>query len=109
MALLEELFEFEGVGGPLALGLGALLLAPKVLPAVGRILRPVTKEVIKAGIMAYDEARATVSDAYEATGDLVKEARSERDQQREGRRSAEASPKGRQAGHEALGGHAAAH
>ena len=73
MALFEEILE-EGLGWPIALGIGALALAPKVLPAVGRILRPVAKGVIKAGITVYEETFASIS---EATGDLVAEARHE--------------------------------
>ncbi len=73
MALLEDVF--EGVAGPAALGIGALFLVPTVLPAVGRMLRPVAKELIKTGMMAYDEAHVAVSGAYE-------EARSEWDSER---------------------------
>jgi hypothetical protein len=75
MALFEELFE-EGVGGPLAIGIGALILAPKLLPVVGRALRPVAKEAIKAGITIYEGTCATFS---EATGDLIAEVRAERE------------------------------
>ncbi len=59
----------------MAIGVGALLLAPRLLPAVGRVLRPVAKEVLRVGIVAYDGARDTFSGAYEAAGDLVAEAR----------------------------------
>ena len=63
-----------GGAGPVALGIGAILLAPALLPAVGRIARPVVKGVIKTGISLYRETYASVS---EATGDLVAEARAE--------------------------------
>lgn len=72
MALFEELF--EGAAGPVAIGIGALVLAPKVLPVVGRILRPVVKGAIKTGMTIYEETYASVA---EATGDLVAEARAE--------------------------------
>lgn len=72
MALFEELF--EEAAGPVAIGIGALILAPKVLPAVGRLLRPIAKGAIKTGMALYEETYATVA---EATGDLVAEARAE--------------------------------
>ncbi len=80
MALFEDLF--EGVAGPAAIGIGALFLVPTALPAVGRLLRPIAKELIKTGMMAYDEAHLAVSGAYE-------EARAEWDSERENR-----SPRG---------------
>ncbi len=73
MALFEDLLKAEGAG-PLALGVGALLLAPTLLPAVGRILRPVVKGAIKTGIAVYEETYASVK---EATGDIIAEARAE--------------------------------
>ncbi len=72
MALFEDLL--EEVLGPVAIGVGAVILIPKLFPSVGRALRPVAKEAIKAGIAVYDRTVATVS---EATGDLVAEARAE--------------------------------
>lgn len=73
MAIFDELFE-DGVAGPVAIGIGALVLAPRVLPAVGRLLRPIAKGAIKTGMSLYEETYATIA---EATGDLVAEARSE--------------------------------
>lgn len=72
MALFEDLL--EEVLGPVAIGIGAVILIPKLFPSVGRALRPVAKEAIKAGIAVYDRTVATVT---EATGDLVAEARAE--------------------------------
>ncbi len=100
MALFEDLLKLEGVGAPAAaVGVGvllfaprlfpALLLAPRLLPTVGRALRPVAKEVVKVGMTAYDAAQATVSEAYRATGDLVAEARFERERESAARRSGE--------------------
>ncbi len=100
MALLEDVVKLEGVGAPAAaIGVGvllfaprlfpALLLAPRLLPTVGRALRPVAKEVVKVGITAYDAAQATVSGAYQATGDLIAEARQEREQESGARHSSE--------------------
>jgi hypothetical protein len=77
MALIEDLVKMEGAG-PLAIAVGAVVLAPAVLPAVGRILRPVVKGAIKTGITLYEETYASVK---EATGDIIAEARSELESQ----------------------------
>jgi len=73
MALVEDLFKGSTVTG-LAVGVGALLLAPTVLPAVGRVIRPAAKAVIKSGMVFY---RETLAEVGEVAGDLFAEARSE--------------------------------
>ncbi len=83
MALLEDLVKAEG-SGPLVLGVGALLLAPTLLPAVGRMLRPIVKGAIKTGITVYEETYASVK---EATGDIIAEARAELDSEHRSHRS----------------------
>jgi hypothetical protein len=80
MALLEDIVKAEG-SGPLVLGVGALMLAPTVLPAIGRMLRPVLKGAIKTGITVYEETYASVK---EATGDIIAEARAELEQEHGG-------------------------
>lgn len=72
MAAFENLFEglgLEGAAGPV-IGIGALLLAPTLLPAVGRIMRPVAVGALRTGMAVYREASA-------ATGKMVEEARNE--------------------------------
>jgi len=73
MAILEDVFKGSTVTG-LAIGVGALLLAPTVLPAVGRVVRPAMKAAIKGGMVFY---RETVAEIGEMAGDLFAEARSE--------------------------------
>ncbi|MGJ0392240.1 MAG: DUF5132 domain-containing protein [Methylocystis sp.] len=73
MALLEDVVKGEGAG-PLVLGVGAIMLAPTLLPALGRVLRPVAKGIIKTGMSVYENTFATMR---EATGDLIAEARAE--------------------------------
>lgn len=84
MALLEDLVKAEG-SGPLVLGLAAVLFAPTLLPAVGRILRPVVKGAIKTGITVYEETYASVK---EAAGDIVAEARAELESEHRSQREA---------------------
>ncbi|WP_159726749.1 DUF5132 domain-containing protein [Methylosinus sp. Ce-a6] len=74
MALIEDIFE-EALG-PVALGVGALIAIPTLFPPVRRALRPVAKGVIKTGIAIYE---TTVANVAEAAGDLIAEARAERE------------------------------
>jgi Protein of unknown function (DUF5132) len=76
MAWYENVF--EGALGPGLAIAGAVILAPTVVPAVGRMLRPVAKTAIKTGMMLY---RETLSGVGDVAGDLVAEARSELDEE----------------------------
>jgi hypothetical protein len=73
MALLEDMLKGNAVTG-VAVGLAAIVLGPTVFPAIGRVLRPAAKSVIKGGIVAY---RAMITEAGEFASDLIEEARSE--------------------------------
>jgi hypothetical protein len=72
MSLFEDMFK-GNVGTGLAVA-GVVLLGPTLMPAVGRILRPIVKTAVKGGMVVYRETLAGVG---EVTGDLVAEARSE--------------------------------
>jgi hypothetical protein len=76
MAILEDMLKGNAVIG-IGVGLGALLLAPTVLPAIGRVLRPAAKAAIKGGMVFY---RETVSEIGEVASDLFEEARAELEQ-----------------------------
>ena len=73
MALVEDLLKGSTVTG-VVVGLGAILLAPTVIPAVGRVVRPALKAAIKGGMVFY---RETVAEIGEVAGDLFAEARAE--------------------------------
>lgn len=75
MAVWDDMFKGAGLPG-LAVGIGAAVLVPVVAPAVGRMLRPVAKTVIRTGITVWREATGQIA---AATGPLVAEARSEMD------------------------------
>jgi len=60
-------------------GIGAALVAPAVLPALGSGIRPLAKSVLRGGILAYDKARELVAEAGEDMSDLIAEVRSEMD------------------------------
>ena len=77
MAFLEDtvgaVFE-GGAATGLAIGAGALLLMPGLLPTIGRMVRPLAVAAIKTGMSVYNEASATMR---EMTEDVMAEARAE--------------------------------
>ena len=73
MAFLEDMFKGGNIVAGLAIGVGAVVLAPVVIPA----LRPIAKSVIKVGLIAYDQGRVALADVNEHTGDIMAEARAE--------------------------------
>ena len=76
MALIEDMFKSNAVTG-VAIGAAALVLGPTLFPAIGRILRPAAKTVIKGGLVLY---RETVNAVGDLTTDLVEEAKRELEQ-----------------------------
>ncbi len=77
MALeVEDLFEDVGTPGIVA-GIGALVLAPVVIPAIAKIGKPIAKAAIKGGITLYEKSIGAVAETGEVLEDLVAEARAE--------------------------------
>lgn len=76
MAIFEELFKRSVVTG-IAVGVGAALLAPVLLPAVARLARPLMKAAIRSGIIFYEKGRETVAELGEVVEDIVAEAQAE--------------------------------
>ncbi|WP_081160268.1 DUF5132 domain-containing protein [Ensifer aridi] len=72
MAILEDAFK-GNVATAVAIGIGAVVLRPILVP----IARPLFKAVLKAGVVAYDQGRIAVAELGEGYGDLVAEARAE--------------------------------
>jgi hypothetical protein len=85
---VEDLFKGSAVTG-VAIGVGALLLAPTVLPAVGRVLRPAAKAAIKGGMVFY---RETMAEIGEVASDLFAEARAELEHEGNGHARSEPLP-----------------
>ena len=73
MALLEDMFKGGNIVVGLAIGVGAVVLAPAVIQAP----RPLAKSVIKAGLIAYDQGRVALAEVNEHTGGIMAEARAE--------------------------------
>jgi hypothetical protein len=72
MAILEDAFK-GNVATAVAIGIGAVVLRPILVP----IVRPLFKAVLKAGVVAYDQGRLAAAELGEGYGDLVAEARAE--------------------------------
>lgn len=77
MAFFEDVFKGGNVVTGLAIGVGTAVVAPLIMPAVGSMLRPAAKAVIKGGILAYDQGRQAVARLSESASDVVAEARSD--------------------------------
>ncbi len=65
------------LGTSVAVGIGAVILAPALTSIVGGILRPVLKAGIKGGILLYEKGRETVAEAAETLEDLMIEVKTE--------------------------------
>lgn len=85
MASINDLFKgFEGIealealASPTAIvGLGAVFLAPIVLPVVAEVTKPLAKALIKEGLVMYAKAQDAMAEANDTWGDWVAEAKSE--------------------------------
>jgi hypothetical protein len=69
MALMDDIFGSTlGIG---VIGVGAILLAPTLLPTAGRILRPVVKQALRGGIVLYEGISSGITDVVaEATNEM---------------------------------------
>ena len=65
------------LGTGLAIGIGALVLAPAVIPAVAAIIKPLAKAGIKTGLAIYGKGKEVVAETVEIFEDLTAEARAE--------------------------------
>lgn len=79
MANIDELLKSNSVKG-MAIGLGAALLAPVIVPVLAGLAKPLTRAAIKAGIIAYEKGREAAAEFGEVMEDLVAEARAELEQ-----------------------------
>ena len=75
MALLDDALKGNLATG-LAVGAGAVMLGPTILQAVGAILRPAAKSLIKGSMVFYHQ---TLAEIGEFASDLVAEAKAELD------------------------------
>ncbi len=73
---ITDFVEEAGAPGIIA-GIGAVLLAPVVIPVVAGIGKPIAKTLIKGGITLYEKGRGAFAELGETWEDIVAEARAE--------------------------------
>ena len=76
MGLLDNGLKGNVVTG-LAIGIGAAILAPTVLPAVANAAKPLIKAAIKSGIIIFEKGKETAAELGEVFEDIVAEAKAE--------------------------------
>lgn len=76
MSIIEDLLKSESTKG-LAIGIGAAILVPVILPAVAALARPIARAAIKTGIIFYEKGREAIAEMGEVVEDLVAEARAD--------------------------------
>jgi hypothetical protein len=74
MALFEDLTLGSVVSTSL-IGIGLVIAAPLLLPAVGALVVPLAREVFKGGVRLYDASAHVVTTMGDQLSDLVAEAR----------------------------------
>ena len=76
MALLDDALKGNIVTG-LAIGIGAAILAPVVIPLFANIAKPLAKATIKGGIQLFERGKEAFAEVAEITEDIVAEAKAE--------------------------------
>ena len=61
----------------LAIGIGASVLAPAIIPVLANIAKPVAKAALKGGILMYEKGMETFAETKEVVEDLLAEVQSE--------------------------------
>jgi hypothetical protein len=67
----------NGLKGGFAIGLGAAVLTPVVLPIISAVAKPIVKAAMKGGILLYEKGKVTAAEVAETFEDLAAEAKSE--------------------------------
>jgi len=78
MALFDNGFR---IGTGAAIGIGALILAPVLLPVLAAATRPLIKAGMKGGIMLYEKGKEMIAETQELLEDLVAEVKAELSQE----------------------------
>jgi hypothetical protein len=76
MGVVGDVFKGNIVMG-LAIGVGAAVLGPVVLPVLAQAAKPLAKAAIKAGMVLYEKGKETVAELGEVVEDIVAEAKAE--------------------------------
>jgi hypothetical protein len=97
MPLLENGLKGNIVTG-LAIGIGAAVLGPVLIPALANVAKPLVKAAIKGGILLYEKGKESVAEAGEMVEDLMAEAKVELAESRNGQSDSAGAVEGRHEG-----------
>jgi len=76
MGLLDDVFK-GNIGTGLAIGIGAAVLGPVIIPVLSGAAKPLVKAAIKSGILLYEKGKEVYAEMGEVVEDLVAEAKAE--------------------------------
>lgn len=76
MGLIDEAFKGKVVTG-LAIGIGAAVLAPKILPILAEAVKPIAKGAIKGGLLCVEKGKEVAAELAEMSEDIWAEAKAE--------------------------------
>lgn len=76
MALFGNTIKGNLITG-LAIGIGAAILAPVVIPVVAAAAKPLLKAAIKGGLLLYEKGKEAVAETGEVVEDMVAEVKAE--------------------------------
>jgi hypothetical protein len=74
MALFDNGFR---VSTGLVIGIGAVILAPVIVPVLAAAAKPLIKAGIKGGVMLYEKGQEMIAEAQELFEDLAAEVKAE--------------------------------
>ncbi|MEW6427359.1 MAG: DUF5132 domain-containing protein [Thermodesulfobacteriota bacterium] len=76
MGLLENVTKNKVLTG-LAIGVGASILLPKLLPVLAESARPLIKGLLKSGVLCFEKGKEMIAEVGESTEDLWAEIKME--------------------------------
>lgn len=76
MALFDNGLKGNIITG-LAIGIGASIFAPQVIPALAGVIKPIAKAAIKGSLILYEKSKETVAEVGEMMEDIVAEVKAE--------------------------------
>lgn len=77
---VDELLKNKVLTG-LAIGIGAGMLAPKLLPVLAEAAKPLVKGAMKGGLLLYEKGREIAAEAGEYTEDWWAEVKAEMEEE----------------------------
>ncbi len=83
MGLIDDVFKGGNIVTGLAIGIGAAVLGPVVLPILAGAAKPLAKAAIKGGLALCEKGKESAAEFSEVFEDIVAEAKAELAEERE--------------------------